>query len=209
MQCSVSQSSPRSSHAGSSGKQQTLGWMDMVSWRRTAGYHPPTLGVTPKPLTRRRALPSIKTCLWFILCHFPPPPQRKGGSIASDILPTEGGGGGSLFEHGISAVLWRQSQPRELHVPRAWASTLNLPGRRKKKKNKPKANPSCKHRWMARQWQSHCHSAPELSLLSLLPCCFCSVSTKIFQEKLWKQSSEPHSFSQKIIHKLFLKKVIY
>lgn len=125
------------------------GWMS-PTWPR---------GDTKAPHT---PLPCIKTCLWFRVCDLPPPPRRKTGSTASDILM--GGRGEPLFECGISALLWRPSQPGEMHVPRAWHSTLNLPG------NKPQTHLANSDRWqgdgratVATLWCSY-SSPPALSL---------------------------------------------
>lgn len=173
------------------------GLQNQLERGRPAGCHPPSLGVTPKPPAHRWALPGIKTCLWFIVSNFPSPPLRKGGSIASGILPTEK----SLFERGICAMLWRQSQPRELHVPRAWASTFNLPGEKEKK-------PKQTHLANTSGWRGNGKAATAA--------CRCSRSSPP-AFLLWLGSKEKHYESRhlnftlshkKPIPELFLRKVI-
>lgn len=159
MQCSVPQSSPRSNlwaQVGSSrhgaGQMDTDGQMDAT--HLTSGRHQSPSHTTGHFLASKPAFN-----LEFVIYH-----QNHGErEEAQQVIPWWGGEK-NLFECGISAILWRQSQPGEMHVPRVWLSTLNLP-------EKKTPNPSCTHWSMARWWKSHscnklcsCSSPPALSL---------------------------------------------
>lgn len=134
--------------------------------RQMDGCYPPNLGETPKPLTHHWTLPCIKTCLWFRLCDFTTTTTEQGRKHSKCFLM--GGRNGTLFECGISAVLWRQSAWRD---PCAKSVALHIKPSRKKT-----PNPSCKHWSMARWWKSH--SCNTLVLLILSSCLVTLVSKR-------------------------------
>lgn len=169
MQCSVPQSNPRSNLWAQVGSSRHWDWRDMD--RQTDGCYPPNLGKTPKPLAHHWALPCIKTCLWFRVCDLPPQPRRKGGSTASGILM-----GGGIFLNVAFLQCFEGSQPGEMHVPRLWLCTLNLP---EKKNPKPILQTLIDGKVMEEpQLQQHAGALTSL----LLPCHFGSFQ----REKIWK-----------------------
>lgn len=126
----------------------------------TDGCHPPGLGETPKPLTHHFLASKPAFDLEFVIYHHHHGERQE----AQQAISWWGGRGEPLFECGISALLWRPSQPGEMHVPRAWHSTLNLPG------NKPQTHLANSDRWQgdgrataATLWCSY-SSPPALSL---------------------------------------------
>lgn len=180
MQCSVSQSSPRNNCAGTRGKQQTPGWGDTVSWRADGRLD------AVYPASGQHQSPSLGTSLHqnlplIYILQLTTTTTEKGRKRGKRYPPN----GGikkkkkKIFLNVAFLQCFEGSQPGELHVPRAWASTLNLPG---EKKEKP--NPSCNHRWMVRWWQSHSSSVSVLSLLSSCPIASVSMR-KIMKMIIW------------------------
>lgn len=94
-------------------------------------------------------------------------------------------GGGEIFLNVAFLQCFEGSQPGEMHVPRLWLCTLNLP-------EKKTPNPSCKHWSMARWWKSHnCNNMLVLLLLSS-----CLVTLVHFKEKKYESNHLNITLSQ-------------
>lgn len=107
-----------------SGKQQTRGWPDgqMDATHLTSGRHQsPSHTIGHFPASK----PAFN--LGFVIYH----QNHREREEAQQVISWQGEK--KLFECGISAVFWRQNQPGEMHVPRVWLSTLNLPEKRNPK----------------------------------------------------------------------------